>query len=154
MCPPQPHLWLGTPSLPSPQALGPHHPGTLLSQLKDCDACRSPASLSRLAELLHLLCTCSFPVLAPAQAQGLLAGGPREPGRPAQHKQDYFQRQLWASPEKGKAALAWGMDQGQAVFPGPGSGPSPPVGILGKGSGDCPSPHLLQSIWLRLGAEK
>lgn len=151
---PDPSSWLGPPSQPSSHALGPHVAGTLLSQLQDCDACRPLASLPRPAKPFYLLCTRSFPVLAPAQARGLLAGGPGELGRAARHKPFYLQKQLWAPPERGKTALAWGLSQWQAAFPALGLGPSQPVGNLGKGSGGRPTPHLLQSIWLRLGAEK
>lgn len=99
---------------------------------------------------LHMLLSCPGSCPGPRAACRRL----RESSSPAQHKQFCFQRQLWASIEKGKAALARDKDQGQAVFPALGPGPSQPVGILGKGPGDRPSPQLLQSIWLRLGAEK
>lgn len=144
----------GVPSLPlsqpSSQALDPHLASTLLSQLQDCDACRPPASPSRPAKPLPLVCTRSFPVLALAQARGLLAGRPGEPGRAAQHKQFYLPRQLWTPPERGKTAWAWGLSHGQTAFPGLGAGPSQPVGNLGKGAWgpplSPPSPEHLVAI--------
>lgn len=154
VCLPGPHSWLGPPFQPSSQALDPHFSSTLLSPLQDSDASRSSAPPSRPVKLLCSLCTRSFPVLALTQAQGLLARRPGEPGKAAQHKRFYLQRQLWAPPEGSKTALAWGLSLGHTAFPVLGAGPSQPVGNLGKGPGDRPSPHLLQSIWLRLGAEK
>lgn len=92
------------PPCPLPRPWGPpsRHPPVSAAGLR---CLQIPASLPRPVQLLS--CAGSCP--------GLRAACRRlgERGTPAQHKQFCFQRQLWASPEKGQAALAWDGTEGR-----------------------------------------
>lgn len=139
--------------LPSPQASGPHHPCTLLSQLQECDACRSQHPFP------------GWPT-PPLTLHTLLSYPGSCPGPRASCRRTWEARQSSLAQTVLSSEAAMGLTQeGQGIaglesgpkagcLPGTGLSPSQPVGILGKGSGDHPSPHLLQSIWLLLGAEK